>query len=212
MRVMVTRAAGWPRARPGELNLSTAGFWFRSSTSSATGLNPSSFRRAFRMRRIGSHTGPANSVKGQVCDAGHGHPHRKMASSVARELNLSTAGFCFRSSTSSSTGPNPSNFRRAFRMRRVGSHTGRSGKFCERTRTDRCAMHELNGGESKAHPRSSRGSTIAAEAFMSHTPQPRLSRAATARATLVRFRDFATSMAKNSLNVLSGASISNSVV
>ena len=49
--VMVTRAAGWPRARPGKLNLSTAGFCFRSSTSSATGLNPSCFCRAFRMRR-----------------------------------------------------------------------------------------------------------------------------------------------------------------
>ena len=78
--------------------------------------------------------------------AGHGHPRRRMASRAARELNLSIAGFCFRSSTSSATGLNPSNFRRAFRMRRVGSHTGRSGKFCERTRTDKCAMHARNGG------------------------------------------------------------------
>jgi len=123
--------------------------------------------------------------------AGHGHPRRRMASSAARELDLSTAGFCFRSSTSSAKGLNPSNVRRAFRMRRVGSHTGRSGKFCERTRTNKCAMHAWNGGESKAHPRSSRGSAIAAEAPMSHAPQPRLPRAATARAAMVR--DFATS-------------------
>jgi len=69
-------------------------------------------------------------------------------------VDLSTAGFCFRSSTSSAAGLNPSSFRRAFRMRRVGSnsnsimqsqpcgtkasaagvssHIGRSGKFCER--------------------------------------------------------------------------------
>ena len=123
------------------------------------------------------------------------------------ELNLSTAGFCFRSSTSSAAGLNPFSFCRAFRMRRVGSHTGRSGKFCERTRTDMCAMHAWNGGESGAHPRSSRGSSIAAEAFMSHAPQPRLSCAATARAAMVsraattrtamvRLRDFATYMAK----------------
>jgi len=117
--------------------------------------------------------------------AGHGHPRRRMASRAARELNLSIAGLCFRSSTSSATGLNPSNFRRAFRMRRVGSHTGRSGKFCERTRTDKCAMHAWNGGESKAHPRSSRGSTIAATASMSHAPQPRLPRAAAARATII---------------------------
>jgi len=100
-------------------------------------------------------------------------------------------------------GLNPSNFRRAFRMRRVGSHTGRSGKFCERTRTDKCAMHAWNGGESKAHPRSSRGSTIAAGVIMSYAPQPRLPRAATATAvslaattstTKVRLRDFATNM------------------
>ena len=51
---------------------------------------------------------------------------------AARELNLSTAGFCFRSSTSSAAGLNPSNFRRAFRMRLVGSHTGRPGKLCAR--------------------------------------------------------------------------------
>ena len=57
--------------------------------------------------------------------AGHGHPRRRMTSSAARKLDLSTAGFYFRSSTSSATGLNPSNFRRAFRMRRVGSHTGR---------------------------------------------------------------------------------------
>jgi len=62
-------------------------------------------------------------------------------------------------------------------MRRAGSHTDRSGKFCEGTRTDKCAMHAWNGGESKAHPRSSRSSTIAAEALMSHAPQPRPSRA-----------------------------------
>jgi len=127
--------------------------------------------------------------------AGHGHPRRRMASRAARELNLSTAGFCFRSSTSSATGLNPSNFRRAFRMRRVGSHTGRSGKFFERTRTDKGAMHAWNGGESKAHPHSSRGSTIAPEASMSHALQPRLPRAATTRTTMVRLRDFAPYMA-----------------
>jgi len=105
-----------------ESKLSTAGFCFRSSTSSATGLNPSNFRRAFRMRRskcvalAPSQAGPANSVNGQVCDAGHGHPRRRMASSAARELNSSTAGFCFMSSTSSATGLNPSNYRRAIRM------------------------------------------------------------------------------------------------
>jgi len=115
--------------------------------------------------------------------AGHGHLHRRIASSAAGELNLSTAGFCFRSSTSSATGLNPSSFCRAFRMRRVGSHTGRSSEFCERTRTDKCAKHAWN--ESKAHQRSSRGSTIAAEAFISHAPQPRLPRAATTRATMV---------------------------
>jgi len=118
-------------------------------------------------------------------------------------VELIHQGFCVRSSTSSAKGLNPSNFCRAFRMRRVGSHTGRSGKFCERTRTDMCAMHAWNGGESGAHPRSSRGSSIAAEAFMSHAPQPRLPRAATRRAamvpraattrtTMVRLRDFAT--------------------
>ena len=65
--------------------------------------------------------------------AGHGRPRRRVASSAAGELDLSAEGFCFRSSTSSATGLNPSSFCRAFRMRRVGSHTGRSGKFCERT-------------------------------------------------------------------------------
>ena len=122
---------GHPRRRMAssaarESNLSTAGFCFRSSISSPTGLNPSNFRRAFRMRRseraalAPSQAGPENSVNGQVCDAGHGHPRRRMASSAAKELNLPNAGFCFRSSTSSAARLNPSNFRRAFRMRRVG--------------------------------------------------------------------------------------------
>jgi len=71
-----------------ELNLSTAGFCFRSSTSSATGLNLLNSRRALRMRRVGSHTGPANSVNGQVCDASRGHPRRRIASSAARGVGL----------------------------------------------------------------------------------------------------------------------------
>ena len=40
-----------------------------------------------------------------------------------------------------------------------------------------------HGGESMAHPRSSRGSILAAGAFTSHAPQPRLPHAATTRAT-----------------------------
>ena len=51
---------------------------------------------------------------------------------------------------------------------------------CER---GKCAMQrKQHGGGSKAHPCSSRGSTLAAGAFTLRAPQPRLPRAATARA------------------------------
>jgi len=56
-----------------------------------------------------------------------------------------------------------------------------------------------HGGESMAHPRSSRGSILAAGAFTSHAPQPRLPHAATTRAT--SFKSFAHSFATNVVSV-----------
>ena len=57
-----------------------------------------------------------------------------------------------------------------------------------------------HGGESKAHPRSSRGSILAAGAFTSHAPQPRLPHAATTRATSLG--SFAHGCATNVASVL----------
>ena len=69
---------------------------------------------------------------------------------------------------------------------------------CER---GKCAMQwTQHGGESKAHPRSSRGSILAAGAFTSHAPQPRLPHAATTRATSLG--SFAHGFATNVASVL----------
>ena len=95
--------------------------------------------------------------------------------------------------------PRHTNYKECFSPCKMSSNNKQQNRFssCERVT---CAMQwTQHGGESKAHPRSSRGSTLPAGAFTSHAPQPRLPRVATTRAT--SFRSFANGYATNVVSV-----------